>query len=166
VFSGTPTASAHVAGLGALVLQAVPGATPTQVANIIADVAQRGNVIDAGAGSPNVFAQKQNGTCTVVGVYCTGFYGTGGDRFPVINGQYGYAATPGYHKGWLRGTSGTNFNLEIYEWNGVAWILKLTKATSSTNEVISYYSGLSRWYMYKVKSVLGTGTFDIWLERP
>ncbi len=52
-FSGTSMATPHVTGAAALVLQAHPGFTPTQVRNQLVADATTAHVIGAGTGSPN-----------------------------------------------------------------------------------------------------------------
>jgi len=161
--NGTSMASPHVAGLAALFTQAKPTATPTEVRNVIVSGSQPGVVVGAGAGSPNILANKQNGSCGGIGA-CTGFGGA--TQFPILNNVWYYSAAPGTHRGYLRGTPGTNFNLQLFEWNGAAWVLKSSAAGASTNEFIQFSSLITQFYMYKVSSALGAGTFDFWLERP
>lgn len=161
--NGTSMASPHVAGLAALFLQAKPTATPTEVRNVLVAGAQPGLVTGAGVGSPNLLASKQNGSCPGIGA-CTGFGGA--TQFPILGNVWYYNAAPGTHRGYLRGTPGTNFNLQLYEWNGAIWVLRANAATASTNEFIQYTSPLTQFYSYRVSSAAGAGTFDFWLERP
>jgi len=53
ILSGTSMASPHVAGVAALYLERVPGATPAQVANALLGGSTQGAVSNAGVGSPN-----------------------------------------------------------------------------------------------------------------
>jgi hypothetical protein len=168
VFNGSASASAHAVGLAALFLQTKTTATPTEVRDVLVLNAQPNVIINNPANTANLLANKQTGNCNVAGAYCAGI--TGNAQLPLLNGSQFYLSGTGTQRGYLRGTPGTNFNLELYEWNGAAWILRVNKATASTNETITFNSscafGLANCFkMYKVKSGTGTGSFDFWYDR-
>ena len=168
VYSGSASASAHVVGLAALFLQTKPSATPTEVHDVLVLNAQPNVIIANPAGTANRLANRQTGRCNVAGAYCTGV--AGNQQFPVLNGSQFYLSGPGMQRGYLRGTPGTNFSLELYEWSGAVWVLRVSKATASTNEKIAFNSACAFgpancFKMYKVKSATGTGSFDFWFDR-
>jgi subtilisin family serine protease len=170
--SGTSMASPHVAGLAALFLQTKPAATPTELGDVLKLNAQRDEIGGNPAGTPNLLAHKQTGNCATAGAYCLGI--DGNDQFPAFSspspGQWYYFSGPGLQRGYLRGTVGTDFDLEFYEWNGTAWVLRKNANTSTTNPIILFNStcafGPSNCYkMYKVKSKTGVGALDFWFDR-
>jgi subtilisin family serine protease len=55
-YTGSSSSAAHVAGLAAQILQALPNSTPIQVKNNMIDTANQGFIVDAGTGSPNLIA--------------------------------------------------------------------------------------------------------------
>lgn len=168
VYNGSASASAHVVGLAALFLQTKPSATPTEVHDVLVLNAQPNVIVGNPAGTANRLANKQTGDCNVAGAYCAGIAGNA--QLPVLNGSQFYLSGPGMQRGYLRGTPGTNVSLELYEWSGAAWILRVNKATASANETIAFNStcafGLANCFkMYKVRSATGTGSFDFWFDR-
>lgn len=166
--SGTATASAHVAGLAALFLQTKPTATPTEVHNVLTLNAQPNLIAGNPGGTPNLLANKQTGNCAVAGAFCTGI--SGNSQLPFIGGGQFYLSGIGMQRGYLRGTPGTNFDLELHEWNGAAWVLRVNSIAATTNPIIQFNSacafGLANCFkMYRVKSAAGTGSFDFWYDR-
>ena len=165
--SGTSTASAHVAGLAALFLQTKPTATPTELRDVIVLNGQPNVIVGNPANTPNVLLNKQTGNCNVAGAYCTGI--SGNSQFPFQASQF-YLSGIGMQRGYLRGTTGTNFDLELHEWNGAAWVLRVNSNAATTNPIIQFNSacafGLANCFkMFRVKSAAGTGSFDFWYDR-
>lgn len=159
VLSGTSMATPHVAGLAALYLSANKTAAPGEVADAIHYSAENNVITGNITGTPNLLAHKINGSLA----------GTGSsqqkpDVFP--SQWYYWANNPGYHHVWIRGTPGTNFNVEFYKWDGANWIKVAQKIGSSTNEYLVYYGAGAAYYMYLVKSASGGGTYDSWVIRP
>ena len=166
IFNGTASAAAHVTGLAALYLSANKTAAPGQVNEAVLYSAVNGVITNLPAGTANRLAHKVNGTIPPPGASScvSGGFNQEPDLF---NGQcYYFSNNAGYHQIWVRGTPGTNFNVEFYRWNGSAWVKVATKATSSTNEFLKFYGTAGAYYMYLVKAASGTGTYDSWVIRP
>lgn len=73
--------------------------------------------------------------------------------------------TTGYHTGQLLGPSGTDFDLYLQKWNGSSWANVASGATASNNETVQY-NGTAGSYRWQVKSYSGTGTFNLYGNRP
>jgi hypothetical protein len=80
--------------------------------------------------------------------------------------QYFNTTVGGYIHAWLAGTPGTNFNLQLYRYNGTAWVLVATAATGSTNEYLVHYDAAPGQFRFKVSSALGAGTYDLFVRKP
>jgi len=157
--SGSASASAHVAGLAALYLNANKAAAPGQVTDAIEDSAVQGVITGLPGGTPNLLAHKINGVLA----------GTGSQlqEPDVVNGQlYYWSSNAGYHHVWVRGSPATHDNIEFYRWNGSSWVKVAQKATASTSEYLKYYGLGGYYYMYLVISAAGAGTYDSWSIRP
>lgn len=114
---------------------------------------------------------------TLVGSYdvgpvapCTGcdhYTGTlsgNGDADVHPNGTY-YQSAAGTHRGWLEGPAGTDFDLELYRWNGSSWT-KVAQSISSTSSESITYNGSTGYYYWRILSYSGSGAYDFWLDRP
>jgi subtilisin family serine protease len=179
--SGTSMAAPHVAGVAALYLQTNATATPAAVANAIATTATSGKVTSAGTGSPNklLFAPlttegggdggggggggDTGAPCTTCTAY-TGSLSGAGDYDIHPDGRYYYSGS-GTHKGWLRGASGTDFDLYLEKWNGWWWSI-VARAESTSSEEHITYSGGSGYYRWVTQSYSGSGSYTFWLQKP
>jgi subtilisin family serine protease len=163
VLNGTSMASPHVAGLAALYHQTVKYAAPGQVTDAIKHAGVRGVVGGLPALTVNLLAHKVNGTHTGVnqapGANCNN------QEPDSFNGQcYYYSPAAGWHHVWLRGTVGAagNFNLQLYRWNGAAWVLAVQKTGTSNNEYIKTFQPGATYYMALVQTAGGaSGTYDL-----
>jgi subtilisin family serine protease len=182
--SGTSMASPHVAGVAALYLQANPGASPSTVRNAIVNGATANVVTGAGSGSPNrllyslltggspgptptpapttVPTQPPTG-CGLAESYTASLSGAGDyDYHP--NGNY-FSANSGTHRGCLRGPAGTDFDLYLWRWNGFSWVTVAQSIGSSSTEDI-VYNGSAGYYVWRVVSYSGSGSYTFGMTRP
>nr|WP_255783936.1 S8 family peptidase [Lysobacter chinensis] len=101
--------------------------------------------------------------CTGCTHYSGSLSGTGSSQ--VQPGGTYYQAAAGTHQGWLRGPSGTDFDLELYRWNGFSWSKVAESITPTSEESISY-NGSTGYYYWRVLSYSGSGSYDLWLDTP
>lgn len=172
--SGTSMASPHVAGVAALYLAGNPGATPAQVATALNNGAASNVVSNPGSGSPNRLVQSRLGggtppdpdpgaPCSGCTKYSGSLSGTGAVAIQP-NGTSYYAAT-GVHQGWLSGPAGTDFDLELYRFNGSGWT-KVAQGIGPTSSENVSYNGSAGYYFWYVKSYSGSGSYNFWLKAP
>jgi aqualysin 1 len=169
--SGTSMAAPHVAGVAALYLQGNTTASPAAVADAIVTAATPGKVTSAGTGSPNrlLYSILSGGgstaPCSNCEKYSGSLSGTGSSQVQP-NGTYYYSSVSGTHRGWLRGpTSGADFDLYLYRWNGSSWVI-VARAESSTSSEDIAYSGTAGYYYWRIYSYSGSGAYDFWMQRP
>ncbi|MGH9840848.1 MAG: S8 family serine peptidase, partial [Blastocatellia bacterium] len=168
VKQGTSMASPHVAGVAALYLEANPGAAPAAVSSAILGAATADQLSDVGTGSPNLLLFSQFGDaggdpCANCAHY-TGLLFSGDASFEP-NGTYYHSDSSGYHKGWLRGPAGADFDLYLWRWNGWYWEVVAKSESESSAEEISYY-GSPGYYKWRIFSYRGNGAYDFWLQQP
>ncbi|MGA7614776.1 MAG: M4 family metallopeptidase [Thermoanaerobaculia bacterium] len=102
------------------------------------------------------------GTCTN---YNGSLSGTGSTQYQP-NGTYYHSSTSGTHKGTLTGpSSGADFDLYLLKWNGSSWSTVARSESSTANESITY-SGTSGYYMWKVYSYSGSGSYSLCISHP
>jgi len=80
------------------------------------------------------------------------------------NGNYYYSGS-GTHKGWLEGPSSADFDLYLWKWNGSSWSTVASSLSGSSSESITY-NGSSGYYVWRIYSYSGSGSYDFWLDRP
>ncbi len=178
--SGTSMAAPHVAGVAALYIEQNPGKTPNEVASGIVGKATQGKLSGIGSGSPNLLLHSReepqteppppppppdpdDPPCTGCEHYSGSLSGTGDvDWHP--NGNYYYSKS-GVHQGWLRGPSNADFDLFLYKWIWFAWFPVAGSYSADSEEEITY-NGTSGYYIWRIDSYSGSGSYDFWLKRP
>lgn len=175
--SGTSMATPHVAGGAALYLQTNPSASPSTVRNALVNNATTNRLSGIGSGSPNRLLYTLSGgspppdptpppnpdPCSNCEHY-TGSLSGSGDYDYHPNGTYYYSGS-GNHQGWLEGPNGTDFDLYLWKWNGSSWVTVAQSISSSSSEYINY-NGTSGYYVWRIYSYSGSGSYDFWLDRP
>lgn len=172
--SGTSMATPHVAGVAALYLQGNPTAAPATVRDTIVNSATSGVVTNAGSGSPNRLLYSLLGGappppppptgCSLPESYSGSLSGTGDyDYHP--GGTYFYTSRSGTHRGCLTGPAGTDFDLYLWKWNGASWSTVAQGIGSTSTEDVSY-SGTPGYYMWRVESYSGSGSYTFKMQRP
>lgn len=81
------------------------------------------------------------------------------------NGTYYYSGSSGTHEADLTGPAGADFDLYLWKWNGSGWSTVASSTSSGSNESISY-SGSSGYYVWRVYSYSGSGSYDICADYP
>ncbi|MGD8690705.1 MAG: S8 family peptidase, partial [Gammaproteobacteria bacterium] len=81
------------------------------------------------------------------------------------NGNYYQTTSSGTHSGILTGPSGTDFDLYLQKWNGSSWSTVDKSISNTSNEQVDY-SGASGYYVWKVKSYSGSGSYTFCLSHP
>jgi subtilisin family serine protease len=178
--SGTSMAAPHVTGVAARLLQQSPGLVPSGVGDAILGSATTGVVTGAGAGSPNRLLYAGGGTATpgdpappgepepdpCAGLpeqYSWSLSGTGDSDYQP-NGRY-FAARAGTHRGCLDGPVGVDFDLYLWRWNGRSWTIVARGDGPAPDEDISY-TGTAAYYMWRVDSAAGAGSYTFAMQRP
>ena len=177
--SGTSMAAPHVAGAAAIVLEEDPSASPAAVTSALLDDATTGALTGIGSGSPNLllYVGSDGGAppppppppppadgCSSSSETFGGSLSGAGDSEIEPNGTY-YRSAAGTHVGCLAGPSGTDFDLELFRWNGWGWSVVASGRTGDSNESVTYPGG-SGFYVWRVISANGSGSYEFGLDRP
>ncbi len=172
--SGTSMASPHVAGVAALYLESNATASPAAVGSAITGSATSGVLSGVGSGSPNLLLYSLGGgapgpdpdpdpACSYAEAYAGSLSGSG-DYDYQPNGTYYYSGS-GTHRGCLIGPSGTDFDLYLWKWNGSSWqTVARSISSSSTEDVV--YQGTAGYYVWRIESYSGSGSYTFTMSRP
>lgn len=172
--SGTSMAAPHVAGVAALYLQGNTGASPATVRDAIVNTSTTGVLSSIGSGSPDrlLYAPLSGGGttpppptgCTLPETYSGSLSGAG-DADYQPNGNYFYTSRSGTHRGCLSGPSGSDFDLYLQKWNGSSWVNVAQGVGSTSTEDVSY-NGTAGYYVWRVVSYSGSGSYTLKMQRP
>lgn len=113
---------------------------------------------------PTATATPSGAPCTGCTLYTGSLSGTGDFDYQP-NGTYYYSSVSGLHKGWLVGPAGTDFDLYLWKWNGSQWVTVASGTGTTSTETVSY-NGTAGYYMWRVYSYSGSGSYNFWLQRP
>ncbi|MDQ3407814.1 MAG: S8 family peptidase [Chloroflexota bacterium] len=171
--SGTSMAAPHVAGVAALYLQGNTGASPGTVRNAIVDTSTTGVLSSIGSGSPNrlLYSLLSGGGttpppsgCSLPETYSGSLSGSG-DYDYQPNGNYFYTSRSGTHRGCLTGPTSADFDLYLQKWNGSSWVNVAQGIGSTSTEDVSY-NGTAGYYVWRVVSYSGSGSYTLKIQRP
>ncbi len=101
------------------------------------------------------------GSCTS---YTGSLSGTGQQSYQP-NGTYYYSSTSGTHTASMTGPSSADFDLYLQKWNGSGWS-NVAKSESSTSTESISYSGSSGYYVWRIYSYSGSGSYTICTTKP
>lgn len=104
------------------------------------------------------------GSCPAGYTEYTGSLTNGGEEYQP-NGDYYYAASSASHSGILSGPAGTDFDLYLQKWSGGRWRNVDSSTSSSSDESIDY-NGSSGYYVWRVVSYSGSGSYSLCLDIP
>jgi PKD repeat protein len=117
-----------------------------------------------GSQTRSVTVSGSSSPCSDCEYYTGSLSGTGASQYQP-NGTYYYSSVSGTHQGYLRGPSGTDFDLYLQKWNGSSWVtVKSSTGTTSSEDVI--YSGTAGYYRWRIYSYSGSGSYQFWMKRP
>jgi serine protease len=123
----------------------------------------RGYTAYSGVTLTGSFDTSSGAPCSNCTKYSGSLSGTGASQVQP-NGTY-YQSAAGTHRGWLKGPTNADFDLELYRWNGSSWSRVARSAGATSEEQISY-NGTSGYYYWRIVSYSGSGSYDFWLQRP
>ncbi|WP_220481112.1 serine protease [Marilutibacter penaei] len=101
--------------------------------------------------------------CTGCDAYTGSLSGTGSTAVQP-NGTY-YTSVAGAQRAWLRGPAGSDFDLELYRWNGSGWSRVASSAGPTSEESVTY-NGSAGYYYWRVLAYAGSGSYTLWLDTP
>jgi serine protease len=146
-------------GSGATVSHAYGSGGTFTVQLIVTDAANQADnetrsVTVSAGGAPCTGCQAFTGTLSGTGDF---------DYHP--NGSWYFSSVSGVHRGWLRGPSGSDFDLYLQKWSGGRWVI-VARSESTTSEEQIAYTGTSGYYRWRVYSFRSSGSYSFWLQRP
>lgn len=170
-YQGTSMATPHIAGVAALLYANDPTITPDEVETAITSTARSfpGSCSQCGSGIVDAYAALTGSggggfACPAGFTTYTGSLSGTGDYEYQPGGTYYYEGTTGYHDGILEG-DGPDFDLRLWKWNGGGWSTVASSLSANSSESISYY-GSSGYYVWRIESYSGSGSYTFCLERP
>jgi hypothetical protein len=76
-----------------------------------------------------------------------------------------YWGNSGLQEGYLRGPAGTDFDLYLWRWNGFSWVTVAQGISSGPDETV-IYNGTAGYYVWRVESYSGSGSYTFKMQRP
>jgi subtilisin family serine protease len=174
--SGTSMATPHVSGVAALYLSQNPTATPAQVKSALLSGGTPNKVTDP-KGSSNILLYTPIGGTTPApappppspppptGTTETGTLSGPGDAKFFPKGNYYQSTTSGNHIAALTGSGNSDFDLTLFKWSGTSWVQAAISDGPTSTENIQY-AGTPGYYIWRVASYSGSGTFSINYQKP
>jgi hypothetical protein len=107
------------------------------------------------------YQQQSSSPCSYCQKYTGSLSGSGDSKWQP-DGNY-YWSNGGLQEGWLTGAS--DFDLYLYRWNGDKWVIVKSSQTSGTSTEHLSYNASSGYYIWKVKSHSGSGSYSFYLDR-
>ena len=95
----------------------------------------------------------------------TGSLSGSGDYDYQPDGSYYYSGS-GTHEGYLRGPSNADFDLYLYKYSWWSGWRQVASSTSVTSDEDVSYNGSSGYYLWRVYSYSGSGSYEFYLDRP
>jgi subtilisin family serine protease len=169
--SGTSFASPYAAGVAALFLERNPTATPQQVRDAMTANATADVVTLPGANSPNLLlfsgfvgaaeppppTNPDPNACLGVG-YSGNLDSGGASNYQ--SSANGFNGGTGSYSGRLRVPAGMTFVLSLEQKKGRSWTAVANSPGSSETEIVSF-KGKSGTYRWRVRSVYGSGDYNL-----
>jgi len=90
--------------------------------------------------------------------------GTGDYEFEP-NGTYYYSSSSGTHSADLEGPGSADFDLYLWKWNGSSWSTVASGTSANSSESVSY-SGSAGYYVWRVESYSGSGSYTLCTNKP
>lgn len=81
------------------------------------------------------------------------------------NGDYYTSNSAGFQRGWLEGPANADFDLELYRWNGSAWVRVARSINTGSSEQVAY-NGSAGYYYWRIVSYSGSGSYQFWMQQP
>jgi serine protease len=81
------------------------------------------------------------------------------------NGSWYQTTVTGLHRGWLTGPASADFDLYLQRWNGSTWANVASGTAATSTENVSF-NGTAGYYRWRVLSYSGSGSYQLYIQRP
>ena len=110
------------------------------------------------------FAVSQTGGAVSCTSYTSVLVGTGDWEYQP-NGNWYRTTRTGTHTAVLTGPADADFDLELLKSTSAGWVVVASASGATSSERVDYY-GSSGYYIWRVTSKSGAGSYDFCLSRP